>query len=81
MIDTLNVCTFWFDKIGKWDWTQCCAQHDMDYALGNIPKALADQHLEQCVNNVLPFMGTIMFIGVSVFGIFWWNAARKKDKK
>ena len=52
-------------------------QHDLDY-LHQIGKALADARLEHCVNAILPGMGTIMFIGVTLFGALWYAAARRK---
>jgi hypothetical protein len=43
-----------------------------------MPKAAADYLLEACVNHVLPGMGNLMFIGVTIGGwLFWWAARRK----
>lgn len=72
-----GACTLWLDHIGPFDWRQCCAQHDHDYAVG-VVKAIADAHLERCVDAVLPGMGIVMFVGVVLFGGFWYAAAQAK---
>ena len=72
-----DACNLWIERIGPFDFKNCCVQHDLDY-LHQIGKALADARLEHCVNAILPGMGTIMFIGVTLFGALWYAAARRK---
>lgn len=73
----MNACTLWFDRLGPWNWHQCCVQHDLDYA-HHIGKALADARLEQCVEAILPGMGWIMWLGVTIFGGFWYAMIKYK---
>jgi len=67
----MNACSFWFDQIGRFNWHQCCVQHDHDYA-ALVPKAIADAHLGACVDHVLPGMGDLMWLGVTLFGGLWY---------
>ena len=74
----VDYCTLWIDGLLWWNWGACCAQHDADYSLG-VVKALADEKLRLCVNSVLAPMGDIMWLGVTLFGGFWYaEAARKR---
>lgn len=72
----MNACSLWFDHFFIWNWHQCCVQHDLDYG-AHIGKALADEKLAACVNAILPGMGTIMFIGVTLFGWLWYYRAKR----
>jgi hypothetical protein len=72
-----DACTLWIEHIGPFDWRQCCVQHDADYA-HQVAKAIADARLETCVNGILPFMGTVMWLGVTVLGAFWYAAVARK---
>lgn len=77
--DYVTACTLWFGHLGPFSWEACCRTHDQLYASGAMPKAAADYLLEACVNHVLPGMGTLMFIGVTLGGwLFWWAARRKR---
>lgn len=82
----MNACSFWIDSIGVWDWSSCCNIHDISYEI-QIDKTLADLNLAHCVNTILPGMGWIMWVGVTVFGGLFYTAARismlrnKKQKK
>ena len=72
----MNACTLWFDRLLWWNWHDCCVAHDLGY-LDHIGKAIADAQLEHCVDGVLPGMGIIMWLGVTVFGGIWyWNKRR-----
>ena len=75
----MNACTLWFDSLGPWNWHNCCVKHDFDYA-HQVGKALADAKLEHCVDAILPGMGVVMWLGVTVFGIFWYLRARLKKQ-
>lgn len=77
----MDYCTLWFEG---W-WSDCCKAHDNDYAL-QIGQALADEKLFQCVVSsasspalglAAGVIGTVMFLGVRVFGKrFYKRAAR-----
>jgi LPXTG-motif cell wall-anchored protein len=67
----------WFDSLGPFNWHSCCVQHDFDYG-HQIGKAIADAHLEACVNAALPGMGTLMWAGVALLGGIWYAAAKRK---
>lgn len=72
-----DACTLWFEQFGPWNWSRCCVAHDLDYWL-QVEKALADARLAHCVNNILPGMGSIMWLGVTIFGgLFYARAAAK----
>lgn len=73
----MNACTLWFDHIGPWNWNACCVQHDADYA-ALVPKAIADAHLEHCVDAILPGMGLVMWLGVTAFGWLWYAMAKRR---
>lgn len=64
-------------------WAYCCAVHDNDYAL-QIGQALADERLLQCVASsasgpvmglVAGAIGTLMYVGVRVFGKRFYKRA------
>lgn len=72
-----GACTLWPDGLLWWNWEKCCEAHDWAYA-AHLDKALADAALAHCVNSVLPGMGWIMWLGVTVFGgLFYWRARRR----
>lgn len=72
-----DACNLWIERLGPFDWKQCCVQHDFDYG-HQVLKTIADVKLEQCVNAVLPGMGLIMWIGVTIFGGLWYVMAKRK---
>ena len=74
----MNACTLWIDRLGPWNWHACCVQHDFDYG-HQVAKAVADARLEHCVNAILPDMGTLMWLGVTIFGGIWYAAARRRQ--
>lgn len=76
----MTACTLWFDSLGPWNWGACCRAHDWAYAVG-VPKALADATLERCVDAVLPGMGVVMWLGVTLFGGIWYALARREATK
>jgi hypothetical protein len=72
-----GACTLWFSSIGPWSWEKCCETHDLDYG-HQIAKAIADAKLEHCVDAILPGMGFVMWVGVTVFGGLWYALARRR---
>lgn len=74
----LDYCTFWPDRLFKYDWSTCCLAHDIAYEL-NLPRLTADLELGVCVSNTgVPLMGGIMTIGLFIFG--WVAYARAKRR-
>lgn len=82
-------CTAWPDKWRDIDYSECCHQHDLDYAqikagpnplLMEKQRRLADIKLMKCVQaKGLPVMGLIMLFGVRLFGYFlYWNRVKGK---
>ena len=70
-------CTLWIDGV----WRACCDAHDLAYASG-VDKALADVLLRDCVSATgFPLMGWIMFLGVTLFGGFFYARHRRKNSK
>ena len=71
-------CSGWFDRWEGIDFSECCCQHDIDYAWIKIlpstwqrvkERYKADYKLMKCVRDKgLPPMGLIMFVGVRTFG-------------
>jgi hypothetical protein len=62
-------CTFWMNGWPTWlggsgdEWLHCCQAHDL------VPMSLESTfNLGQCVSEVSPIMGSIMFLGVFIFG-------------
>lgn len=76
----MTACTLWFDSLGPWNWHACCVQHDFDY-VHQIGEALANVRLERCVDAVLPGMGVVMWLGVTLFGGIWYALARREATK
>ncbi len=67
-------CTFFPEGT----WSECCSFHDKRYSNTRIGKYQADILLFRCVkkrgNTVV---ASVMFIGVTVFGIYWYIKAQK----
>lgn len=67
-------CSLWFNRLWKWDWSDCCREHDREYAHLDFEydrkffRLMADEELRDCVNRILPGMGYVMFFGVRLFG-------------
>jgi LPXTG-motif cell wall-anchored protein len=79
MLGSFNTgfCTLWWDGV----WAQCCEVHDIAYAAG-VDKFQADLGLGICVAQTGHFwMGVVMFLGVSIFGYFFYNRKKKTDTK
>lgn len=79
MLDNFNAgdCTLWWDGV----WAHCCQIHDTAYAAG-LNKFQADLDLGICVAQSGHFwMGLTMFLGVSIFGIFFYRKNRKEPPK
>lgn len=72
----LDYCTAWIDGIFGFYWGHCCYDHDVAWA--EMQEFLSSNWaLADCVNVVLPGMGTVMFCGVSsLVGFFIWLNAR-----
>lgn len=72
-------CSFWPNLWGKYDWSHCCNKHDadyngFDYHYDSVAyRLMKDIELKECVNAVLPGMGDTMFIGVRLFGWFFYE--------
>ena len=82
-------CTSWPDKWKHIDYSECCHQHDIEYALiekmpGNIlqkakMRRQADHRLMSCVRSKgLPLMALVMLFGVRSVG--WLFAYKPKGK-
>ena len=64
---TSDACSMWPDG----SWVSCCVEHDYKYWCGGERKlrALADKEVISCVNEKVPFMGYIMYVGVRLGGL------------
>jgi len=75
-----QACTCWFDEWFGKSWKGCCKDHDKRYKLGlGKSKLSTDINLFRCVKSNGGFViASIMFIGVSIFGWYYWNKYRKE---
>lgn len=71
-------CTGWFEGT----WTHCCAAHDLSYANPAIDRLTADIELARCVAATSggPIMGSVMFVGVALFGWFFRRKAIQRSQ-
>jgi lysozyme len=61
------------------NWRTCCDVHDLSYAV-QLPKAVADASLAQCVaDHGHSFIAVIMWVGVTVFGGWFYARARRRE--
>jgi hypothetical protein len=74
-----NGCDFWPEGLFGLDWTRCCDLHDFQYTAGGnlLDKFAADAALRACVDQVLPGMGVVMFVGVSLGGWLFFRWRRR----
>ena len=68
-------CTGWFEGT----WAHCCKKHDDAYA-ASVDRLLADEALRACVDAAgHPVMALVMFVGVYVFGRFFYGVPQNKN--
>ena len=76
-------CTLWLNRWGKRDWSHCCEQHDSGYGGFELAydraayRLMCDQELRDCVDQVMPGMGGVMFLGVRLFGWIFMGRTTK----
>lgn len=71
-----DYCTLWPDRLGAYDWSACCAAHDLAYASG-LDRAAADFELVACVAANGPlWMAALMGAGVMAFGWIFYRRNR-----
>ncbi|MNY67054.1 hypothetical protein D3C86_2045680 [compost metagenome] len=77
--EATNYCSFFPDKLGSKDWSQCCRQHDKAYEL-QLPKAEADKELFDCVSDTggvgMLLIAALMFTAVATVGGIWYRKVR-----
>ena len=74
-------CTGWFDHLGKCDWGHVCAKHDMLYMTPfgkDYTRYKADVVLLSGIWDICKPMAVIMFIGVRLFGWYFWEKYKEK---
>jgi hypothetical protein len=62
-----DLCTGWFDKSFKYDWSRCCAIHDLYFWAGGTKehRKLADKRLRSCVKEEANgFHAALIYFGV-----------------
>ena len=70
-----NKCTCFIDGIfGKY-WGDCCAMHDYYYIYNSegMTRIEVDTKLYKCVSKQSKMIGIIVYCGVRIFGIYYWN--------
>lgn len=71
-----------FTILGKtYDWSSCARYHDVAYVKQDISRKEADKKLYNCVKEKCKVVAPIMYIGVRVFGWYFWNKAKGKSDK
>jgi hypothetical protein len=67
---TTDGCSLWFNSIFDNDFTEICIEHDIEYWKGgnNEDRKIADDKLREQINEMMPFMGDFMYLGVRLFG-------------
>ena len=76
-----DICTAWPDRLGKYDWSHCCVEHDLYlWAGGEFEQVkIANKRLHACVEKASTrFMANLMFFGIELGG---YSPIRLKDKK
>ncbi len=60
-------CSMWPNG----NWTHCCIEHDFAYWCGGdiSQRKMIDKKLGECINDVIPGLGTIVYLGVRVGGV------------
>ena len=66
---TTDGCSIWVNSFFGTDITDLCIEHDMKYWKGGSAqdREKADSVLRESVNERIPFMGDIMYLGIRVF--------------
>ena len=67
---TTDSCSLWFNSAFGSDFTDFCIEHDIEYWKGGSPddRKRADIELRDLVNEEIPLMGNIMYLGVRILG-------------
>lgn len=76
-----DICTAWPDRLGEYDWSHCCVEHDLYlWAGGESQQAkAANKRLRTCVEKAsTKFFANLMFFGIELGG---YSPIRLKDKK
>jgi len=67
----MNNCTLFPDGT----WSSCCARHDRRYENKRLTKYQADKLLYRCVAKKNKLIASVMFLGVTLFGHYWYKKA------
>ena len=66
-----DICTAWPDRLGQYDWSHCCVEHDLYLWAGGefSQKKAANQRLHACVEKAsTKFMADLMVFGIELGG-------------
>ena len=57
------------------DWSDCCKQHDLDYAKGSgVSRKVADLKLKRCIRSGgKPKLAKVVYVGVRLFGWLFYR--------
>ena len=63
-------CTLWLDSFLNYSWRDKCIEHDIRYWVGGTEEDRldADLKLRDDVNEILPGMGDVIYLGVRIGG-------------
>lgn len=67
---TTDGCSLWPNSFFGSGFTDVCIEHDIKYWKGGSAeeRKMADNELKEGVNERVPFMGSLMYFGVRIFG-------------
>ncbi|MFC1730779.1 hypothetical protein ACFL6I_10645 [candidate division KSB1 bacterium] len=67
---TTDGCSLWLNNVFDNDFTDICIKHDIKYWKGGSveDRKIADSELRESINESVPLMGDVMYIGVRLFG-------------
>lgn len=67
---TSDGCSLWPDTVLGTSLTDACAKHDIEYWIGgnSVDRKNADIELRDKINQKIPLVGDIMYLGVRMFG-------------
>lgn len=72
--DKFDGCTF----VPDFDFGEtCCNRHDYHYRVHDVSRAQADRQLFRCIRqNGKPIIAGMYWVGVRIFGVFFWRRHR-----
>lgn len=77
----MSKCTLWFDGLFGKSWADACQLHDDRYmtVMGKgMTRKECDLELKRNVAKTCKPMSYVMYVGVRLFGWYYWNKFKNK---